>query len=351
MRSTLYRREEKRSACFDLMKGVCIILVVMEHCNELMNIWYNKTLWSMLEHLRMPLYFFLSGMFFKEYTCFKDFFIRKFNKILIPYIFFSFIDVLFRCSYNNLDCGLNSILRNVYGTILWGGAHLWFLRTLFVANILYYIFNKLTKKLSFFEQLIILIVVVCITYWIKNIVGEYWGVWNLYNVAIGALLVLPFFFMANLLRNYLQYIYIKKKNVVLSLMLFVCLSAFLSNDGVYLNSGKIENNIVLFYIASLSSIMSVWCICYMFKRVFYVSYVGRYSLIVYALHYRLISFLIYYIPDISIYLCFVVVLAMMPVMIWFFKRYFPAFVAQRDIFVYDNGKIKVDWNVFSLKNR
>jgi hypothetical protein len=41
----------------------------------------------------------------------------------------------------------------------------------------------------------------------------------------------------------------------------------------------------------------------------------------------------------------------MPIMIALLKRCFPAFVAQRDIFICEKGKIKVDFGAFSLKNR
>jgi hypothetical protein len=46
-----------------------------------------------------------------------------------------------------------------------------------------------------------------------------------------------------------------------------------------------------------------------------------------------------------------VTLAAMPLFVWAMKRYMPAFVAQRDIFIYSNYTLKLDWNAFSLKNR
>lgn len=76
----------------DLMKGICITLVVIVHCNvsfpyEILN--------NLLQNLRMPLYFFLSGLFFKEYGCFSHFLIKKVNKLVIPYLFFSYIPYIF----------------------------------------------------------------------------------------------------------------------------------------------------------------------------------------------------------------------------------------------------------------
>lgn len=66
--------ESKRIEYIDLMKGICIVLIIFIHCgvtspSERMN--------EMLADFRVPLYFFLSGLFFKEYGGFIDFCIRK----------------------------------------------------------------------------------------------------------------------------------------------------------------------------------------------------------------------------------------------------------------------------------
>lgn len=50
----------KRIEFIDLAKGVCIIMVVMGHCGCPLEI----PGWTIV---RMPLYFILSGLFFKDY--------------------------------------------------------------------------------------------------------------------------------------------------------------------------------------------------------------------------------------------------------------------------------------------
>lgn len=57
-------RNKSRIEYIDLMKGICITLVVLIHCKISFD---NEHIVNMLEHLRMPLYFFLSGLFFKKY--------------------------------------------------------------------------------------------------------------------------------------------------------------------------------------------------------------------------------------------------------------------------------------------
>jgi fucose 4-O-acetylase-like acetyltransferase len=75
----------KRIDFVDLTKGICIILVVMAHIDGAFAKFDES---SMISCFRMPLYFFISGIFFKSYEGFAGFLIRKINKLLIPFTFF-----------------------------------------------------------------------------------------------------------------------------------------------------------------------------------------------------------------------------------------------------------------------
>lgn len=72
--------EKKRIQFIDLAKGVCITLVVLHHC-------HIET--PYLVFVRMPLYFILSGLFFKAYGGFVDFTKGK----SIRYLFHSFFSI------------------------------------------------------------------------------------------------------------------------------------------------------------------------------------------------------------------------------------------------------------------
>ena len=77
--------QHQRIDFVDLTKGVCIILVVMAHIGGAFD---QLDKHSMLSCFRMPLYFFISGIFFKPYEGLSGFIIRKTNKLIIPFIFF-----------------------------------------------------------------------------------------------------------------------------------------------------------------------------------------------------------------------------------------------------------------------
>ena len=75
--------QKKRYENIDFMKGICILLVVATHLDL-----------PVLSHasfslFRMPLYYFLSGIFFSRYDGFRTFLIKKTNNLIIPYLFFS----------------------------------------------------------------------------------------------------------------------------------------------------------------------------------------------------------------------------------------------------------------------
>lgn len=78
---TLDSSKKERLHYIDLAKGVCITLVIVGHTGLSITI-------PGLDAIRMPLYFILSGLFFKDYGGLGRLFKKKFNKILFPFLFF-----------------------------------------------------------------------------------------------------------------------------------------------------------------------------------------------------------------------------------------------------------------------
>lgn len=66
----------KRIEYIDLAKGICIMLVVLLHVFGDM----SGTVIKIMNLFRMPLYFVLSGLFFKQYEGFYSFLKKKTNK-------------------------------------------------------------------------------------------------------------------------------------------------------------------------------------------------------------------------------------------------------------------------------
>lgn len=82
---------------------------------------------------------------------------------------------------------------------------------------------------------------------------------------------------------------------------------------------------------------------------FYISYIGRYSLIALGTHYPLI--LLFNLMGIhNKYIVFLCILIVMPGVIYVFKKYFPYMTAQKDLFIYKDGKFQLSINKPKEKN-
>ncbi len=309
----------------DLMKGICITLVVIVHCNiafpyEIIN--------NLLQNLRMPLYFFLSGLFFKEYGSFSHFLIKKVNKLVIPYLFFSYIPYIF------IDFIINANTNKTIAYYLFMGIEpynfpLWFLRSLFVAYLLFYALNKVTKKCDWKTVLLFLIIISFfvwkLSYYIPK-TGWHFVPENL----LTSIFALPFLYTASVLRTkgFLSYSF---RPLHLSIIFVVGLLIWLLfvQENVYFITAHYGNVYPFLYLSAGGGIACVWVICYIIKRVFYFSYVGRYSIVVLGTFAPVIRFLNY--MGINGTLQALITLAIMPLMIYILIKTFPYFTAQKDL--------------------
>ena len=103
----------------------------------------------------MPLFFFLSGLFFKEYESFGGFLLRKVNKVLIPFAFFYIVTSFALPNILNFFGFAVSHTQSLGISGLWAfiteeqfaNNPIWFLWALFLMNIYFYVILVLTKRL------------------------------------------------------------------------------------------------------------------------------------------------------------------------------------------------------------
>lgn len=327
---------KNRIEYIDLMKGICIILIILLH-NHIHS--SNDSINDILRNMRIPLYFCLSGLFFKEYNGFCDFITRKFNKLIIPFIFFAYFP------YALCEIGLNyerSIKTYLLMSIIPYNYPLWFLRCLFVTYILYFLFHKITKRLSLTVQTISIFLIAFFTYTIIQnltipikILGN-----SIFNI-ITAFIALPFFHIASIVRRkgFLSQ-NISNKYIIVLFIIFFFIWILTFQNNIDYRTIQFGKNFVFLYASALGGTGCVWCIAYIIKKMFYISYIGRYSLIALGTHYPLI--LLFNSMGIhNKYIVFLCILIVMPGVIYVFKKYFPYMTAQKDLFVYKDGKFKL----------
>ena len=136
----------KRIKFVDLAKGICIMLVVLLHVFGDM----SGVIIKIMNLFRMPLYFVLSGLFFKTYDGLIPFFKKKTNKLLIPFFFVFFFVVVPTTILLHVKTGTDITWRIVFlddnGKLNLGiDGTMWFLLCLFFVNIFFYIIFLLSK--------------------------------------------------------------------------------------------------------------------------------------------------------------------------------------------------------------
>lgn len=141
----------------DLAKGVCILLVVLLHTVPSVDI-------PELAIIRMPLYFILSGLFFKDYGSILNFFKKKINNILIPFIFFYIISYLafyiIRIYAPDIPvANATGILDMFTQRNLFNGP-LWFLLCLFWVNIYFCYISYFFHKEKYRALIVMLIAII-----------------------------------------------------------------------------------------------------------------------------------------------------------------------------------------------
>jgi len=126
----------------DIAKGIAMILVVGYHTKL-----YNATpeLINIISFIMLPLFFFLSGVFFSYKYNLKEFLFKKSDTLLKPYFSVSIILVFFAI-YKEGNLPINQILGVFYGvgdTILWDP--MWFLTHLFLIYLFTYFLFRFAK--------------------------------------------------------------------------------------------------------------------------------------------------------------------------------------------------------------
>lgn len=331
--------EKKRIEYIDLMKGICIFLVVLLHCDfqfegklSIIN--------SCLGELRMPLYFFLSGFFFKTYSNLFDFVLHKTNNLIIPYIFFL---TLFILPYCVVVLPINSIKTLVLYYVEPFYPALWFLRCLFFLNLFYYviyknIYSDINRVIMSF---IISISIFYISVYLKQFDDKTYMFWFLYiSNLMPALFALPLVAIANFVRKKNNYLQNLRPAVKLYIMVFlILLWGVFSEDNIGYSMLNLGSNPLFTYLASLSGIGTIYFLSGMIKRIPYFSYIGRYSLIVLGTHMIPIIIINKYFNVEYKLLTACITLAIMPFFIFILKKYFPYFTAQKQLIYLKNNKI------------
>lgn len=343
MPNSVQTPEKPRYAFVDLAKGLCIMLVVWHH---VASTWGLDTypLKLPLSTFRMPLYFFLSGLFFKSYAGFFDFCLRKINKLLIPFIFF----------FITTSCILAFILAHFHlrpspGASVWyafiwqeqfPNFPIWFLLGLFWTNLIFYSLTLVAKKIP---QKYSNPCLICLSLMVGSI-GYTLGRFeiNLPLFIDTAMTAIPYFCAGHFAFRYtglLKPNKLDKLNIPLAVLGFGLVFLF-SRATVSYVENKFQLPIWSMYLCGLSGALAILLLSKAIGKIPLVSYFGRYSIMILVTHgwvqWAIIKILwechIYWSKNVSLAFVFIVTMLLYLGLIPFMRRFMPHVTAQKDVF-------------------
>lgn len=269
-----------RNVVLDILKGIGILLVVFGHTLK------NNVLVSIIYYFHMPLFFFLSGMALyyslnkenKENISLKDFFIKKFRSILIPYLFFSIVSIIYwilieRKIRGQFDISImqnfiNIFIAKVDVNLYAYNIAMWFLPCLFMSELLFFIIFKI--KNNYLKNLIIIL---------SFLIGYFLSIKNI---------VLPFGFEITLIGIFFLYVGYnsiqKKLNIentkiikilqfILCIASIICLFLCYKFGNIVNMMNHLYSNMFLFLFGSFSGIY----FCYFIAKFIEKSFNGKFK--------------------------------------------------------------------------
>lgn len=339
---------KNRIQYIDLAKGICITLVVLYHV--FYNLHYLPPVIKTLSLFRMPLYFFLSGLFFKEYEGFFGFFLRKVNKLLIPFFFF-YVVTSFAMPNILLLFGHTVIHKESLGISgIWAfiakeefsNSPIWFLWALFLVNICFYTILVPIKKLTSNKNLIAMSITV-IGFSIGFIGTAYLAVpprINILGFVDSAMSALPFFVMGYLFNRFTEILVPNKWDKYLPIIVMLCfIITFYVGGNCSYKRNIYHITPILQYVCGMTGTLGVIFLAKILRNIPFLTYWGRYSIMILVSHALLLQVyipiarkLLSDIPQIvMVIVIFIATMFSYQLLIPLMKKYIPYFTAQKNL--------------------
>lgn len=333
--------KKPRIEYIDLAKGLCICLVVFHHyCYQFTE--QDSNINFALISFRMPLYFILSGLFFKDYGGLWNFTLQKTNKILIPFIAFAGINAII-VAIGRLIKGTSISLTPLLSLY---NEHVpnyptWFLWCLFINGIIFYLIFIISKQFKQYMPVTILIISLFLG-GIGFTLGK-----NDINLPLyldTALTVTPFYAFGYLLRKYTQFLQpnkLDKYNIIIALLCAIFVLLFADHLEFVYNKMQ-EANIISVYTCGFIGTLGILSLSKMIKRLPIISYLGRYSIMILCTHILFYQFIFKYIirycynsfgiPELYTAIgCFIAICLLYMLIIPLMIKYLPYICAQKDL--------------------
>ncbi len=264
--------------------------MVAVHTADFCNV--GLPLHTVIKTFRMPLYFCVSGLFFKRYEDFGGFLKRKTNKLAIPFFFFYLLTSVILANalhyigfeVRNSQClGWQSLYAFV--TEKFPNRPIWFLLCLFWMNIIFYGIVALSEKIFRKENAQVFSVLTLTALCRTAGYGMGTSGVNLPAFTDTALSCMPFFCFGYLLRRYTDVLKPNTMDKYIPLWLVILAGVTYYFRGGEDGLGFAPNETMLtMIIGGMAGSLAILLLSKRINRLPFVSYWGRYSIIILCTH-------------------------------------------------------------------
>lgn len=223
----------------------------------------------------MPLFFFLAGYVYRpKGSSLSDFCVSRARTILWPYVFFTLLSIC--ASFCRKLIGQEITLEQIFGGFIRMGfvesnPPLWFLRSIFVVEILFFLYQKLQKNhpVDFFWVYLILVL-------------EFISGWNFYTRTVNGFV---FYALGYTMRNFAVLEKVEKYKIPVCILSAVGFLLAFSNNRYDISI--VTHNCVIPFV--LITHMGILCIitlsmCFAGGKWNLLEYLGRNSLVILGTH-------------------------------------------------------------------
>ncbi|GAB6694438.1 acyltransferase family protein [Streptococcus uberis] len=290
---------KKRVVFLDFYRTIGILFMIMGHVG------FGGVFYKFIHAFNMPMFFFLTGYFFRPNDDIPNILLKKIKKLLLPYLtvtlIFCFVGYIFQLGKGLIDNFTNFIICDTNNMII--GAAIWYLLSMFFAELIYNFINLLLKNemFKFFTCLIIVVI---------GLIFSNLDIFIYFSI-VPALVGVGFIYLGDQFKKYSELLIDKIDEFDPQKFLFIIFFiTFLNTLLIFLNEEvnmRINQYgfIPLFWINSITSILLIFCVSYFLNNFITKSYtkikkyyynfleIGRNS-IIYLCFNQLIIFLLNY---------------------------------------------------------
>lgn len=331
MKSSIQRLE-----FIDLMKGICILTVVVRHLYGQL---FPGQLGVIIYSVQVPVFFYLSGILeSKRINKIENSLVKFINKILIPYIFWFTICIIIFLPFKYFSFwdenyhGNASLFSKLKIFLLTPNKHLitnypcWFLLGLFEIKLLSFIIDKSFIKFNInavVKYVLIGALVIIVYYMCLNNVKLPFSISS-------AIINLPFYYLGRFSRDTILKNEVRQKykipfiivSVISCVLLFLFMEKFDSNNCI------VPSNILFTYFLITGGILVLYTISLLINNLTLVNYLGSNSLVLLVTHVIIFNMLPSKLPS---YLLLIITICLSIIMIPLSNRFLPFFVGKKDI--------------------